>query len=343
MNITHFEVLDEDKKILQSLTTNIGGLQQDKIDYVEENLSVTTAGRATNAEAVTVFVNSLVDKATIDALPNLKLIITRSTGFDHIDIDHAQSKGITVCNVPAYGSRTVAEFTFALILSLSRKVHSAIDQIKFKKSWDVSQFEGFNLQGKTLGVVGTGRIGLNVIQIAKGFDMKVVAHDAFPNEDKAKAYGFSYVPTLEDVLSVSDVVTLHVPATPDTHHLINLENISKFKSGALLINTARGDVIDPEALIKGLNAGTLGGAALDVLEGEHELKEEAELMASNHLSFDKLKVLLEDHELMNHPKVIVTPHVAFNTKEARAEIMTTTMNNLSGFLADAPQNIITLK
>ncbi len=341
MNITHFEVADEDKKILQSLATNIGGLQQDKIEYVESNLDHATLSRAAKAEVVTVFVNSMVDKAIIDALPELKLIITRSTGFDHIDVAYAQSKGITVCNVPAYGSRTVAEFTFALMLGLSRKAFSAIEQIKFQKSWDVSEFEGFNLQGKTLGVVGTGRIGLNVIQIAKGFDMKVVAHDAFPNQDKAQAYGFSYAASLEEVLAAADIVTLHVPATPETHHLINLENITKFKKGALLINTARGDVIDPEALIKGLNEGYISGAGLDVLEGEHELKEEAELMSSNHLSFEKLKVLLEDHELMNHPKVIVSPHVAFNTKEARAEIMATTMANLSAYLTNEPQNIIT--
>ncbi len=342
MNITHFEVSDEDKKILHSLSSNVGGLQQDKIDYIEENLSSSTISRATKAEAVTVFVNSMVDKSIIDSLPNLKLIITRSTGFDHIDVAHAQSKGILVCNIPAYGSRTVAEFTFALILTLSRKVFSAIEQIKFNKSWDVSNFEGFNLQGKTLGVVGTGRIGLNVIQIAKGFDMKIMAHDAFPNEDKAKAYGFEYSKSLEELLAASDIVTLHVPANPDTHHLINLDNISKVKKGCMLINTARGDVIDPAALIKGLNEGILGGAGLDVLEGEHELKEEAELMSSNHLSFEKLKVLLEDHELMDHPKVIITPHVAFNTREARTEIMTTTLTNLSGFMANEPQNVITI-
>lgn len=343
MNITHFEINNQDRHILEELlakgsNNNIGR----SVEYISGNLTLETVAQAGSTEIVTIFVNSVVNKKVIDALPNMKLLVTRSTGFDHIDVAYAQSKGITVCNVPAYGSRTVAEYTFALMLGLSRKVFQAIEQIKLKNNWDISKFEGFNLQGKTLGIVGTGRIGLNVAQIAKGFDMKVVAFDSFPNEQKAQAYGFIYAKSLEELLSISDVITLHVPATADTHHLINTTNISKVKRGALLINTARGDVIDPEAILLGLNEGILAGVGLDVLEGEHELKEEAELMAGNELSFEKLKVLLDDHLLMDHPQVLITPHIGFNTAEARSEIIKTSVSNIEGFLNDEPQNIIKL-
>lgn len=331
MKIKHFEVdSQEDQTKLSALPA----------DFSRENLTSANAGQSTDVEIATVFVNSVVDTQTIDAMPNLKLLITRSTGFDHIDVPYAHSKEITVCNIPGYGSRTVAEFTFALILGLSRKIFGAVEQIKHN-NWETSHFEGFNLQGKTIGIVGTGRIGLNVAQIARGFDMKIIAHDAFPNEQKAESYGFKYASSLEELLGLSDVVTLHVPATKDTKHLINLENISKFKKGALLINTARGDVIDPQAILLGLQENILSGVGLDVIDGEHELKEEAELMREGHISQEKLKTLLSDHALMNHPKVLITPHIAFNTQEARLEIITATLNNIRGFLEDEPQNIVT--
>lgn len=339
MQITHFEITAEDQLLLDALSvTDAEGKKASPI-YIETNLNIDSAAKAEQSEIVSIFVNSSVDKSVIDALPNLKLLVTRSTGFDHIDIAYAQSKGITVCNIPGYGSRTVAEFTFALILGLSRKVFSAIEQIKAKNSWNISDFEGFNLQGKTLGIIGTGRIGLNVAQIAKGFDMKIIAHDAFPNEQKAESYGFSYA-SLEEVIAAADIVTLHVPATKDTHYLINSENILKFKKGALLINTARGDVIEPEAILIGLQEGLLAGVGLDVLDGEHELKEEAELMSANKLNLEKLKILLDDHILMSHPKVLITPHIAFNTIEACSEIMNTTITNMQNFIEGNPQNII---
>ncbi len=336
MNITHFEFTPEDQRLWES----INGANQPNADtqYINSPLSSEATTDAQNAEIVTIFVNSTVDAKTIDALPNLKLLVTRSTGFDHIDIAYAQSKGIMVCNVPSYGSRTVAEFTFGLILGLSRKIFQAIEQIKQKNDWSTEQFEGFNLQGKTLGIIGTGRIGLNVAQIAKGFDMQIVAHDAFPNEQKAQELGFKYLP-MDELLGSSDVITLHVPANKDTHHLINTENIANFKKGSLLINTSRGDVVDPEALLTGLRQETLAGVGLDVLEGEHELKEEATLGATHE---DKLKVLLEDHILMGHPNVIITPHIAFNAKEARHDIIATTSENISNFIASTPKNIITL-
>ncbi len=329
MKTIHFEVTGPD----QSLMSHNGA------QTFSETLSMETVSLSKDAEIISVFVNSVIDTALLDALSSVKLIITRSVGFDHIDVAYAKTKGITVCNVPGYGSRTVAEFTFALLLSLSRKVTASSEQIKLKNDWDMSHFEGFDLYGKTLGVVGTGRIGQNVIQIAKGFNMNVIATDAFPNYDKAHELGFKYS-SLNELLAVADVVTLHVPATPETHHLINSENIKLFKPGALVINTARGDVIDPEALIYGLNEKILGGAALDVLEGEHELKEESEFLMAGHPGPEQLKILLEDHVLMDYDNVIITPHIAFNTKEARKEIINITLKNIEQFINGEPQNVV---
>ena len=334
MSTVHFEISETDQALFSSLS------QGDAGKFIAEPLSIDNISEAADAEIITVFINSQVTADVIDRLPNLKLIVTRSTGFDHIDTSHAKSKGIAVCNVPAYGSRTVAEFAFALMLGLSRKVVEASMQVEQQNNWDVNSFEGFNLQGKTLGIVGTGRIGLNAAQIAKGFDMTILAFDAFPNQDKATQYGFTYAATLDEVLSQSDVVTLHVPALPETKHMINKANISKFKKGALLINTARGDVVDPEALLQGLNDGTLGGAGLDVLAGEQDLKEEAELMASNKLNLEQMRTLLEDHMLLNHPKVLVTPHIAFNTTESRQEIIDTTLKNIASFGSGQQQNVV---
>ncbi len=332
MKIIHFESNPADRVLLET--------SEFPAEFIDSNLNIDTAAQARDAEIVTVFVNSVVDRPILDALPNLKLLVTRSTGFDHIDMPYAQSKGITVCNVPAYGSRTVAEFAFALMLTLSRKTFHATEQVKLKNDWDMSKFEGFNLQGKTLGIVGTGRIGINVAQIAKGFEMNIIAQDAFPNQEKAQQYGFAYAANLEDLLGQSDVVTLHVPATPDTHHLINQTNIGQFKKGAILINTARGDVVDPEAVLAGLKQGILSGVGLDVIDGEHELKEEAELMSGNKLSYEKLKTILDDHLLIDHPQAIITPHIAFNTAEARAEIISATLGNIGSFAAGNPTNVV---
>ena len=250
--------------------------------------------------------------------------------------------------MPAYGSRTVAEFAFALILSLSRKLFVAADQIKEGKGFNYQAFEGFNLQGKTLGIVGTGRIGLNVAQIAKGFDMNILAFDVFPNEQKAKDFGFKYV-GLDELLASSDVITLHVPYMPATHHLINKDNLGKLSArggkAPILINTARGEVVDTEALLEALKDGKLAGAGLDVLEGERMLKEETDLLAHyhnnpEHPDAEELRTLIENHVLINLPNVIITPHIAFYTQEAKHEILKISTENITNFLSGKPCNQI---
>lgn len=329
MNIYHFEANEED-------TTLIGGQGQ----CVAEALSPETAAQYADAEIISVFVGSNVNKEVFDAMPDLKLVVTRSTGFDHIDCSYAASRNVAVANVPAYGSRTVAEFAMTLILGLSRKAFQANYHIKTGQAFDYAGFEGFNLQGKTLGVIGTGKIGQEIIKISKGFEMNVLAFDAFPNENASKELGFKYT-TLEDLQANSDVVTLHVPYNKDTHHLINTENVTKFKQGSILVNTSRGEVIDTTALLTGLEQGIFSGVGLDVLEGEHELKDEMQLtLTGGNTHQDQLKVLLEDHILMDHPKVIITPHMAFFTKEAKAEIVRVTLDNIESFQTGSPKNIV---
>lgn len=337
MKIVFYETNEKDKQGLIDLLKSYPDV---KAEYIADKLSAENI--KTDVEVISVFVGSEVKKQQIDGMPNLKLIATRSTGFDHVDVNYAKTKNITVCNVPAYGSRTVAEFAFALILSLSRKLFVAADQIKEGKGFDYQAFEGFNLQGKTIGIVGTGRIGLNAARIAKGFDMNILGFDVFPNEQKAKDYGFKYV-ALDELLANADVISLHVPYSKETHHLINKDNIKKVKKGALLINTSRGEVVDTEALLMALKAGVLGGAGLDVLEGERELKDETALLADNdpnHPSVEELKILIEDHALINMPNVIITPHIAFFSAEAKQEILKITVENITNFLHGQTTNPI---
>jgi len=290
-----------------------------------------------DAEIVSVFIHSQLNRETLDKLPHLKFIATRSTGFDHIDLARCRERGIAVSNVPSYGENTVAEHTFALILALSRNIHKAFVHT-LAKEIPFKELRGFDLAGKTLGVIGAGRIGLHVIRIAKGFAMQVVAYDIHQEPLLAEVLNFRYVP-LEELLRVSDIISLHCPYSPQTHHLINSENIRHVKRGALLINTARGGLIDPAALTLALNEGILAGAALDVLEGEELLKDERQILAQP-LAQDKLRTLLLNHSLLNRDNVVITPHIAFNSREAVKRILETTVENIRAFLRGSPQNLV---
>jgi len=312
------------------------------VSFYEEKLNESNIGKAKGAEIVSVFINSEMHKNIIDQLSDLKFITTRSTGFDHLDCEYAKTKGIKVSNVPTYGSHTVAEFAFGLILNLSRKIVQANDYVKGSSDFNFfSEMEGFNLNGKTLGVIGTGKIGKNVVKIARGFGMKVIAYDLYPDLAFAKENNFTYK-NLPEVLSKSDVLTLHTPYNKENHHLINKENISLMKKGTYLINTARGELVDTDALIFGLKEGIIAGAGLDVLEGERELKEEIEILASPEKSerVKDYKTLLEDRALIEMPNVVITPHIAFYSKEAVEEILKTTAENIQGFISGSAQNLI---
>ncbi|MFA6324749.1 MAG: NAD(P)-dependent oxidoreductase [Candidatus Paceibacterota bacterium] len=335
MKIVFFEVPESEQPIFSEAFSNI------EIYFYEGKLNEDSAKLAEDAEIVSVFVNSVVDKNIIDVLPNLKLITTRSTGFDHIDLTYANTKGIIVSNVPAYGSYTVAEFTFGLLLNLSRKINQANNHLCDNADFNIFSLQGFDLKGKTIGVIGTGKIGKNVINIANGFGMNVLAYDLYPDLTFAKENNFIYK-TLEEILAESDVLTLHVPYTKENHHLINKEKINLMKKGVYLINTARGELVDTEALIFGLKSGTIAGAGLDVLEGERDLKEEIDIVSCSEKSerVKDYKILLEDRVLIDMPQVIVTPHIAFYSKEAESEIIKTTIENIKGFISNKLINIV---
>lgn len=314
----------------------LSSLNGHQLEFIDQDLNEENPPQKNDFEIISIFVGSKVTAKVLDAFPNLKMIAIRSTGFDNVDIKHTTDKNIVVSNVPSYGSHTVAEFTFGLILSLSRKIPQAVSKVKDEVEFDHTGLKGFDIYGKTLGVLGTGKIGMNVIKIAKGFGMKVLAFDIYPNEESSKVLEFEYV-SLEELLKNSDIVTIHVPSSEKTHHLINKENIFKMKKGSLLINTARGDIVETDALYKAISENHLAGAGLDVLEAETELSDN---LKKEEFEPNIMKNILEDSFLIKNPNVVVTPHTAFYTKEAEESIMKTTVENILGFINNFPQNTV---
>lgn len=330
MKIVFFEVQDWEQNLLQQ-TFPDAVLMQDKLD----NSSVTSH---VDVEILSCFIYSSITKEVLDKLPRLKYIATRSTGYDHIDIIYCKSKNILVANVPEYGSNTVAEHTFALLLSLTRKIYQSVNQSK-NLNFEHDQIRGVDLERKMIGIIGLGKIGQHILRIAKGFGMNVLVYNRSQDQEMLKQYDFKYV-DLDNLLQNADVVTLHLPLNDQTRHIINKENIMKFKKGSYLINTARGGLIETEAIMLGLNKGILEGVGLDVLEEEKELNEEVAILTSEYRSHVDLKNLIYDHILINHPKVLITPHNAFNSKEALLRITNTTIENIQSFLTGKPVHII---
>lgn len=334
MKIAFFEILAESEKV--TLTELLPG---NELVFYPEKLTAQNAELAKDSDVISVFINSQINKELLDLLPNLKLIQTRSTGFDHIDIEAAKAKGIPCSTVPAYGSHTVAEFAFALILTLSRKIFAARHQLMEGASFNIpAALQGFELKDKTIGIIGTGRIGKNIVKMAKGFEMKVIAHDIFPDQQFAAEQKFEYV-DLPTLLQQADIVTLHTPYDKASHHLINKDNIGLMKKGALFINTARGALIETDALVRALERGDIAGAGLDVLEGERELKDEVVLLKGG-TEFKDYKTLFENHVLMDMPNVVLTPHIAFDTVEGVREILEVTAKDIIGFAAGKPENLL---
>lgn len=305
--------------------------------YFSKNLEETSVDILNATEIISVFVSHQCRGEEMDKLPNLKLIAARSTGFDYVDVPLARSRGVEVVYVPSYGENTVAEFAFALLLALSRKIPEAHEQVTETGDFTQGTLCGFDLKDKTIGVVGTGRIGINAIKIAKGFGMKVVAYDPFPKSGLDQELGFRYV-GFEELLSLSDVISLHASLSDSTRHMINEESIKHIKKGAVLINTARGGLIQTSSLVKALEEGTISAAGLDVLEEEGDMADETDLLNNPHPKLEELKNVLANHYLINHPRVIVTPHIAFNTTEAVHRILDTTIENINAFASGEVKN-----
>lgn len=331
MNISCFEIQPWEKKIISA------SLRGHRLVFYAEPLSEGHLPKIKNSDILIVFIYSQISKKILRKLPRLKMIATKSTGFDHIDTRACKKRKIAVSNVPFYGENTVAEHTFALMLSLSRNIHKSYIRT-LKNDFTIEGLQGFDLKGKTLGVIGTGHIGLHVIKIAKGFGMQVLAFDAKKNLFISEVLNFTYT-TLEHLLQNSDIVTLHVPHMESTHHLINTDNIKLIKKGAILINTSRGGVVDTDALIYALDKKILSGAGLDVLEGEELIKEEKQLLYDKKKT-EALSELVRDHILLSKDTVVYTPHIAFYSTEALKRIIDTTVDNVISFIKHSPKNIV---
>lgn len=316
-------------------------LKDSEVSFFTEKLSMDNVGLAKDCQIIAIFTDSKIQKELLDKLPALKMIAARSTGFDHIDLKECQQKNIIVSNVPSYGENTVAEHAFALILDLSRKIHQSIEQTK-RGDFSLDGLRGFDLAGKTLGIVGMGHIGQHVARIANGFEVKVLGFDIFQDKKLAKQLGFTYA-SLEDLLKNADIITLHTPYNQHTHHLLNADNMPLIKKGAYLINTARGGLVQTSALLEALKNGTLAGAGLDVLEEENVIKEEVSLLSKLFSKNHNLAVVAQDHVLMKMDNVIITPHNAFNSKEALERILETTTLNIQAFLKNKPINTVVVK
>jgi len=292
-------------------------------------------------EIISVFVDSMVTEKVLDAFPNLKMVSTNSVGFDHIDIGACKKRGIAVAYVPGYGNNTVAEFAFGLVLNLTRKMYQAIEQVKKSESISFGGLRGIDIKGRTMGIIGTGRIGKETAKISKGFGMNVIAFDILQDMAGAKEIGFTYV-SLEDLLKQSDVISIHCLLTDETHHLINKNNIGLMKKGAYLVNTARGPIVETDALVWALKSGILAGVGLDVLEEEREMKGETGLRGEKQLNEEERRILAENRELIQMPNVLITPHNAFNTEEALQRIVATTVESIMGFASNNrnPKNFV---
>ncbi|MHA1992075.1 MAG: hydroxyacid dehydrogenase [Candidatus Hodarchaeales archaeon] len=305
--------------------------------FTEEPLNQKNVKKFIDIDIASVFIYSSISKTVLKTLENLKFVATRSTGFDHIDLAECNNKNVLVSNVPYYGENTIAEHTFGLILALSRNIHKSYVRTQ-RNDFSIDGLKGFDLQGRTLGIVGLGRIGMHVARIARGFGMKVLAYDVKQDSFFSDLINFTYT-SFEEVLRQSDIVTLHVPYNKHTHHLINKKTIKLFKKGAVLINTARGGVVETEALLEALEKNFLSGIGLDVIEGEEYIKEEKQLLYDPE-KIDIWKKIVQDHILLKKDNVVFTPHIAFYSQEALERILQTTKDNIKGFTTNKTQFIV---
>jgi D-lactate dehydrogenase len=294
---------------------------------------------AADAEVVSVSVSSQVTADVMRSLlPKVRLVACRSTGYDNVDLDHARAQGIAVSTVPGYGDATVAEYAALLMLAVSRRLVRAVRAVEAGEVV-TTDLTGHDLSGRTLGLFGAGRIGRHLAGIARGLGLTVIANDPRPDETAARDVGFTYVGP-QELLARSDIISLHAPAVEGTHHLLDRTAFAGMRRGVVIINTARGDLIDTPALIEALEAGIVSGAGLDVLEGEQYLQSanERQLLISNVVDGRSRQVLALD-VLGRMPNVVITDHNAFNTVEALARIRVGTVANIHAWHTGSPVNL----
>ncbi len=282
--------------------------------------------REENAEIISVFTGSRLTKETLLKFQDLKLILTRSVGYSHIDTEYCNEKNIIVANTPHYGDYTVAEYTFGLLLNLVRRICYGESELKMGDMYP--ETFGMELFDKTIGIIGTGSIGSKSVKIAKGFSMNVICFDVYHNIELEKEFNIKYV-DLDTLCKLSDIILLHAPLTTTSYHLIDKNKIALMKDNAVIINTARGELIDTEALYDALLDGKLRGAGLDVLEFEETISNKR---PGENINLKNLRTSLINNKLLNLPNVIATPHIAYDTKEAVQRILNMTMDNLNQYL-----------
>jgi D-lactate dehydrogenase len=318
MKIAFFSAQDYDKRAFDTVNAKF----QYSIDYIEEHLSVDSANQIHEHQVIVCFVNDHVTEAVIDALTNkgIKLIALRCAGFNQVNLAYAKKKGIAVVRVPAYSPYSVAEFAVGMLLTLNRQYHRAHNHVR-EHNFSLKGLMGFDLHNKTIGIIGTGKIGCVFATIMKGFGCKLLAYDLNPNPE-CKEAGVTYV-KLETLLKDSDVISLHCPLTPQTQHIINADTISLMKNTVTLINTGRGGLIDTPAVIDALKASQIGHLGIDVYEEEEELFFE-----------DRTDEIIQDDQflhLQSFPNVLITGQQAFLTNEALHNIAETTLQNICDF------------
>lgn len=329
-----------------------GAMTEHQVDFAAEVAEV-----AGDPQVVSLFINSRIDEEFLAKHGAVELITTRSTTTDHLDLAACARRGVTVCNVPSYGEHTVAEHTFALILGLARRLREAMDASRHT-SFSYEQLRATELLGKTLGVVGAGSIGQRVIRIAKAFGLDPIVYDIEPAPELARELGFRYV-DFDELLSRADIISLHAPLTPRTYHLLDSAAFAKCRPGVLIVNTARGRLIDTNALCEALDAGIVAAAGLDVLEDERVMRRDTshiigeqiierlhgsfaprELRAPDDSRIKELHELMLNHKLLERPNVLFTPHIAFNSVEAVERILVATVENIRAFVAGMPINVV---
>ncbi|MEN9216167.1 MAG: 2-hydroxyacid dehydrogenase [Gloeomargarita sp. HHBFW_bins_162] len=324
MKVAVFSSKSYDKKFLDAANETAGH----ELIYYDAKLDASTAQLAGDAVAVCVFVNDVLDRATLEILHRcgVKLVALRCTGFNNVDLQAAAELGLTVVRVTVYSPYSVAEHAVGLILTLSRKYHRAFNRVR-EGNFSIEGLLGFDLHARTVGIVGTGKIGMVFAEILTGFGCRILGYDAYPNPNFPKFKNAEYV-TLDDLYAQADIISLHCPLLPETYHLINREALAKMKNGVILINVSRGALIDTEAMIEGLKSQKIGALGLDVYEEEEDL-------FFQDLS---MKIIQDDvfQRLLTFPNVIVTGHQAFFTHEALTDIATTTIGNISDFAAGRP-------
>lgn len=322
MDVAVFGTKSYDRRFLTAANEAAGSPH--RLTFLEAALRPETALLARGAAAVCIFVNDRADAAVLASLAALgvRLLVLRCAGFNNVDLAAASRLGVTVARVPAYSPEAVAEHTVAMMLVLDRHIHRAYARVR-EGNFSLEGLLGLGLRGRTVGIVGTGRIGTAVARILRGFGCTLLGHDPQPSAE-CSALGLSYV-ELAELLARSEIITLHCPLNPATHHLIDRAAIARMRPGVMLINTSRGAVVDTRAVIAGLKSGAIGHLGLDVYEEEGDL------------FFENLSdQLIQDDvfaRLLTFPNVLITGHQAFFTAEALAAIATTTIGNLSQFAA----------